>query len=600
MRLSDIYPVIKSTLTEVSMAPSSLQQWAKSPIATGMLMGFEAEMCVPDTESEGGGGVERDYDTDERANSIDDIIEFFGTSNGDYGIEMSRRQLADIRDTMNMQYDEWLNDNEHDYHNDNKDTFNDYIRTYLHENFDYDEMEDEAQEKLGDDLFPETHNIDDVKRELGHAQIEKIIEKEAGPLWDRAHDHAAEQIRDDMRNDGDFDEESWLRDRGIESMSDAENDWNFVWPHYISTGGGTTSVESVAEELRYALGNVSMVTGDSYHGATRNGTDWIIEPDSTIEVEDYNDAGLEIISPPLPLSDALMYLQKTKEWAGGYGCYTNDSTGLHINISVPNFSVEKLDYVKLAIFMGDKHILDEFGRRSNSYCESAIDIVKRRANEADTALQVMAKMREQLNTEASKMIHGGMTQKYTSINVRKGWVEFRGPGGDYLDKPIDTLVNTTLRLAMALSIACDETLYKQEYAKKLYKMIAPEAGFASSENAIGLFARYMSASISKTELKDNLRQINQVRVDKKLLDVALRKFVAPVAVPTIPVAGEPAQSPRPLQSADDQNTELPQWNVVHRPTGRQVIVHSANPQYAIQQVAQNHNFNSNDLTAAPI
>lgn len=40
----------ESLLSEVSMAPSRLMQWAQSPSAEGMLMGIEFEMYVPDVE----------------------------------------------------------------------------------------------------------------------------------------------------------------------------------------------------------------------------------------------------------------------------------------------------------------------------------------------------------------------------------------------------------------------------------------------------------------------------------------------------------------------------------------------------------------------
>ena len=69
-------------------------------------------------------------------------------------------------------------------------------------------------------------------------------------------------------------------------------------------------------------------------------------------------------------------LDKVKKWADKHNCYTNKSTGLHINISVPDYSLEKLDYIKLALLMGDQYVLDQFGRAGNTYCKSAMSKIR--------------------------------------------------------------------------------------------------------------------------------------------------------------------------------------------------------------------------------
>mgnify|MGYP003344215961 CR=1 FL=1 len=41
-----------------------------------------------------------------------------------------------------------------------------------------------------------------------------------------------------------------------------------------------------------------------------------------------------------------------------------------MNVSVPGYSLEKLDYVKLALLLGDNHILKTFDRMNYNYCRS--------------------------------------------------------------------------------------------------------------------------------------------------------------------------------------------------------------------------------------
>jgi hypothetical protein len=141
---------------------------------------------------------------------------------------------------------------------------------------------------------------------------------------------------------------------------------------------------------------------------------------------------------------------------------------------VPDFSTDNLDYVKLAIFLGDKHVLEQFDRLSNHYCDGAYKKIGNKVQQmkGDELKAVMNKMKEGLTLAASKIIHTGYTNKYTSINTKEGYIEFRGPGGDYLGKKPEELVNTALRMALALRIATDPEMYKKEYQKRLYKVLS--------------------------------------------------------------------------------------------------------------------------------
>jgi hypothetical protein len=87
-----------------------------------------------------------------------------------------------------------------------------------------------------------------------------------------------------------------------------------------------------------------------------------------------------------------------------------------------------------------------------------------------------------------------------SINMKDNYVEFRSAGGDYLSKESDQgmafLENTLLRYVRALAIAGDPTAERQEYAKKLYKLISPEG-----DTTLDLFSKFATGEISSEQLK---------------------------------------------------------------------------------------------------
>ena len=524
MRYSQIKQALLEAeiIDEVSMSPTSLEKFANSPEAEGMLIGIEWEMCVPNTNAgDEDYDQEPDYDANQSAGSIDEIINFF--REGDYS-NLGRSGADRLRSEMWDLYLDWsyetIDRNLDEGELDNR------IRSRLDDEIDKGEMSDLAHQRWVEDNPDKDPNSEEAAAEIRELTLD-INEKTLDDMmadtqsseYQYAYDEARQEIVDEMREDSDYDQEAWLTDIGVEDMQDAERHWGLDWPYYTEHyGSEDQDVDQVADDFYGATGYQAQGY-NNYHAASRTdqqkGGYFIIEPDGSIDA-DSGDAGLEFISPAMPLKDGLAMIEKVKKWAKGYGCYTNKSTGLHMNISVPNMTIDNLDYVKLALFLGDDHILSEFGRTYNSYAKSAMKIVKEKIEQnPENATALLAKMKEHLGAAASKLVHSGVTQKYTSINTKDKYVEFRGPGGDYLDQDIPKLVNTALRAAQALRIATDDSAYKQEYAKKLYKLIGPEGEWTDPNNSVALFSRYALGQINKSELVSNVRQAQTARKEKK-------------------------------------------------------------------------------------
>ena len=487
-------PIVESVITEVEMSPSSLQRWASGPDAEGMLMGIEFEMCVPGVVAHNSEDADADYSMDEYVDDIEEIEGFF---------ELDSSQVSDLEN----EYQEWWFDHLNEEADNQMLDADDRIAEIIKEDhYDFDQALERAREELGDETDEDV--IENRAAKIRDDEIQEMIADNSRE-WEIAYDQVREEIEEELRMNNDYSQRQWLRSIGVRYFSDVEMKWGFYWP-YRESGEGDVTVDQIGEELSKVLRLSKVNTSLSYHGATREEGIWSIETDSSIDVGEIDDGGLEFISPAQPIAKTLEEMEKLWQWANDKGCYTNSSTGLHMNISVPNFASKKLDYIKLAIFSGDKYVLEQFGRLGNTYCKSATDIIKRKTNE-DNVKQVLEKMRGSLDATASKLIHSGLTEKYTSINTKEGYVEFRGPGNDYLSMQPEQLTNTALRLAMALHIACDENAYKKEYARKLYKLIAPQD---SNNNTVGLVSQYIAGDLDRKSLVNKLELIRTTRIEK--------------------------------------------------------------------------------------
>ena len=519
MRALDFILENTEVLDEVAMNPTRLKQEAAK---TGAQAGMEFEMIVPNVKSEDADDdPEADYDSDESARNFDDIRQFF-----DDGTYNTSRQVEGLIEELRDGYYEWADERRSaEWDSEGKD----YLREYIDNEGEFDEdaaleeaydqlgltsEQQEAANKAGATITKRSEGLENEDwknwkeaQDLVSEKLDQFVEEQ----WDergRLYDNAYEKWMDEA----DWpDESDWLESQGLYTMQDIESNYDVTWPHwYYPNQGGELSIDDVADEFSRMIGK-PINASQRYHGARREAGHYVVEPDGSLEPDDSDDAGLEFVSPPMPIDEMLSDFNKVVAWAKKKGCYTNDSTGLHINVSVPDFSREKLDYVKLALLLGDEYVLSEFGREGNTYAKSALKRVKDNIrSRPEDAKRLLDSMKSGLSDIASKAVHSGATDKYTSINTKDGYIEFRSPGGDWLDADIPKIENTLLRFVVALDAAVDPQKYRKEYLTKLYKLLAPSK---DSTNTIEYFTKYAAGELPKAALRSFVKQ---AQLERKL------------------------------------------------------------------------------------
>ena len=519
-------------LFEVKMTSGNLAKLAKA--IPGATVGLEFEMIVPNTSSpDGDDDMEPDYDQDERVRDIDDAVNFF--DDGDFN---SQSQIRRLRESMDSDYMEWKFEKLDELWQ--RSGF-EFFQEYLDRQDPFDEEEareevtNELQAQYGDDITPEEF------QKMLDALVEEQREAYVQEQWDDQgsnYEYAQEEFNDEQGDD--ITQEDWLDSQGIRYASDVERSYDVTWPHWTSPEGNDTDVKEVALNFMNYMGYDTIAVGD-YHGygggyELWNGTRWVnigsnkpmdaftVEPDGSLRGDSSGDAGLEFVSPPIPLDQISDTMKRVQQWAAQNGVYTGkqNATSMHTNISIPEYDLDKLDYLKAAILLGDEYVLREFGRIGNTYAKPAIDKVKELVRQKpEKAQELLDKMKSQLNAAASKLIHSGQTDKYTSINTKDNRVEFRSPGGDYLSDIADNpqkMTDTINRMVVALDAALDPNKYKEEYQKKLYKLLtgqqsgreaktgAKQEMKASDKDLLNIFSRYAAGELPKQALKSFVRQ----------------------------------------------------------------------------------------------
>ena len=264
-------------------------------------------------------------------------------------------------------------------------------------------------------------------------------------------------------------------------------------------------LQALADSFSF-ITDLNVKTSLHYHGSMRDNSSYIIEPDSSIIPDEYESFGFELISPPLPFSKITKELENVIQWAATNELYTNDTCGLHINVSIKDQYIENLDYIKLTLLLGDKYILKEFSREFNEYANSVLDIISRKIKGKTPQYheRILNSLRSDINKKTSRLFEISLSgDKYRSINPHRSdnWrIEFRGPGGDWLNHSTDVLINTIARCVVALDAALDEKKYQEDYAKKLYKLLDS----VRTPKESSLLSKYLSGQIGINEVRNAL------------------------------------------------------------------------------------------------
>lgn len=469
----------KVKLNELNMAPGRLKKHI-STVGSKFTAGFEAECIFRGLAGDGdysNDEYERDMDYNENIHQNidwDDIRNFFELGQRDRQLERMQEKFMEFHTDKEAEY---ISDNLTDKMDELASDYN-----YDKEEEDYlqpDDFEQEAREEL------ETAFYDDG---------------EEPSLYD------------------------WLRhELGLRDWDDVSTEFGIDWPHYrsmnIEGGYSARNAKWVAGRLEEETGLPAQVN-DDYHGGRYDGK-FAIEPDSSINPDDSDDMGCEIVSPPLPLPETLDLMHKTLQMINKNDGYTNQSTGLHFNLSIEGM---QLDYVKLALFLGDEHVLKQFGRETNTYTAAAINkiqkIIADRSNNSMSlfSASVIDYLERGLAKAAGSAILAANSEKYTSVNFHqdKNYVEFRSMGGEYTYRWPE-IHDTILRFARALEVAADPEAYKKEYSAKLYKLLMANTSDQEKDIIAG-FSMAHTGEISKEHFKNILRRRAMQRWDQKNLN----------------------------------------------------------------------------------
>lgn len=286
----------------------------------------------------------------------------------------------------------------------------------------------------------------------------------------------------------------------IATMQDFCDEMALLYP-YKHQYKAKTTIKKVADNFAQVT-KLKVASSKTYHNLDREPGLWIFEPDTSIKDPSIQGAGVELVSPPMPLAQGLTALDTVWSWCQSKLVTTNESTGMHINVSIPNHATANIDYIKLILFLGDEYVLKTFGREANEYTQALVKVMKKNLNGRIDIDSFMETIKRGINKIAQSVFRKNLvytSDRYVTVNIKENYIEFRSAGGNYLTKK-DLIVNTLARYIRALSLAVDPNAETEEYGKKLYKLT--RSVIIDDPNSINdIFVKFAAGQISQQRMK---------------------------------------------------------------------------------------------------
>lgn len=191
--------------------------------------------------------------------------------------------------------------------------------------------------------------------------------------------------------------------------------------------------------------------------------EWSLTTDASVPVDE---GGVELISPPLPMPEFIGKMEEVFDFIDDHG-FTDGRTGFHVHMSIKGIDLDKsLDVVKLFLFHDEEYTYNFFKERKGSHMAMS---VKQKLQRPDFSFEDLEKI-----MKVDKLQKNLSTSKFYGINlsyIEKNHIEYRYMGGTGYEQKFDKIQSTLANYAFNLKLACDPQFKRQEYVKKLSKMI---------------------------------------------------------------------------------------------------------------------------------
>ena len=213
--------------------------------------------------------------------------------------------------------------------------------------------------------------------------------------------------------------------------------------------------------------------------------EWGVDIDDIERIEDDID-NVEVVTYPLDLPDALHLMKGMFDHIKDVG-FTDESCGLHINMSFQNVDLNRINPLKLYILLNDDYMtggmkrVDRKGRQLGNRAWEEREFVERVVSDKKfihtlfnaAAYRSFDDIERVVSSAVTEEKHQGFSfgQAFLPKDSNQQRVEFRYIGGDNYERKYDDIERDIYRYAYMLYAATNPKFGRKEYQRDLMKLL---------------------------------------------------------------------------------------------------------------------------------
>lgn len=230
----------------------------------------------------------------------------------------------------------------------------------------------------------------------------------------------------------------------------------------------TDSIKAVAASLSTELGEPVDVKEQR---GKRSSTKWVAQPSEH--------GGVELSSPLMPTSKVHGYASQISDWMHANDLESRDSDYLTVSTHISGMG-DKLDPVKLVLFMDTAGATTAFARQTRTFTPSQLEVMMHKLK-STSRLPLGA---EAFNKAALTYL-GKRDDGHANFDrLADGLIELKVVGGSDYEKDTVAIAKKVAKIANAVEIASHPANQKGEYVQRLATLLNPagEANYAPTNN----------------------------------------------------------------------------------------------------------------------
>ena len=230
----------------------------------------------------------------------------------------------------------------------------------------------------------------------------------------------------------------------------------------LEDGGDEVDQFATLKKLKFPL-DWNNVTTDIEN---RDPSIWKIVND--VSLKTIPELGVEVVTPTMQIGRLIDKIDEVFKWLKKNNCWTDNTCGFHVHVSLIPDKHNEIDPVKLMMFTEEglvyRDFSDRIGNRMakslksghiDAYKPFSIDSVKELLNDTTSINKV--------NKDKMMGLH--------FVDLKKNHVEFRYMGAKDYHTKFEFVKNNVVNYGHWLSIACDKEYKRKDYTRKIANIV---------------------------------------------------------------------------------------------------------------------------------